>query len=274
MSCIFWALFMFPLSLPREINSLRYASFIGITAILYLVASIVIHSAMNGVEHHSHAIKEVKFGTDMLLALPLCMFSFCCQPNVFEIYVEMKNKSRIKMTKTAGYAMTVSTSLYIIAGVFGYADFGSSVKSNILKNYHPLHNYMMAVAFFAISFTVTMAFPLCIFPTRDAILHILKYQDVHHTPTKVRVLISGLLAVGALILGLLIPNIVVIFGFLGGLCGSMIGFILPAWFALRTEGFTVANVGKVDYYMAIILLVFGIVSGILGTAVSIYQTVE
>jgi len=266
---IFWALFMLPLSLAKEINSLRYASLVGMAATAFLVAAIVTHTSNDAPPLHNVSI--ARFDTNMLMSLSTFIFAYCCQTNCFEIYAEMVNRSVKKMTITAAVSMSACTSIYIVAGIAGSADFGSDTDGNILKNYkNPTETPYIAVAFIAMSITLTMAFPICIFPTRDAVLQILGYKDAYSTPDHVRLFTAGVLAVSSVLVGLFVPGIQILFGILGGVCGSSLAFIWPALFAIRSGGWTRENVGTVDFVLTWVLLVAGIAAGLLGTATSIY----
>lgn len=266
---MFWAVFMLPLSLAKEINSLRYASLIGMAATAFLVAAIVTHTSIDAPPMSNVTVAQ--FNTNMLMSMSVFIFAYCCQTNCFEIYAEMSNRSVRKMTMTAALSMSACTAIYIIAGVAGSADFGQDTDSNILKNYkNPTETPYIAVAFIAISVTLTMAFPICIFPTRDAILQMLGYRDAYSTPNHVRLFTAGMLAVTSVIAGLFVPGIGILFGILGGVCGSSLAFIWPALFALRTGEWTVAKVGLVDCILTWVLLIVGILAGVVGTATSIY----
>jgi amino acid permease len=272
---IFWAIFMLPLSLMKEINSLRYASLIGMAATVILVVAICIHAGQgphNG-KPVSENVKVAAFSMNMVVAVPTFTFAFCCQTNAFEIYAELKNPSVNKMTLLSAVSMAVCTCIYIVAGSAGVADMGDSIDDNILLNYgNPTSHAYVAAAVVGISFTLTMAFPICIFPTRDAVLQIMGYQDVYSTPAKVRVAVCVFLSTASLIVGLFVPGIGILFGVLGGVCGSSIAYILPALFTMKLDGWSRESVGVVNWLSTWALLVGGIVAGVLGTAVSLYET--
>ena len=119
-----------------------------------------------------------------------------------------------------------------------------------------------------------MAFPICIFPTRDAFIQLFGYKDAYTTPAKVRLAICFTLASASLIVGLYTPGVKVLFDLLGGVCGSSLSMIFPAAFALRSGGWTVDKVGRMDVYLTWILLVVGIVVGILRTVVPIVGMIQ
>jgi amino acid permease len=267
---IFWALFMLPLSLAKEINTLRYASLVGMASTAFLVSAIVAHASIDAPPMEN--ISVARFDTNMLMSMSVFIFAYCCQTNCFEIYAEMTDRSVNKMTLTAGLSMSACTLIYIIAGVAGAADFGQDTDGNILKNYkNPTETVYIAVAFVAISVTLTMAFPICIFPTRDAILQMMGYKDAYSTPSHVRLLCAGTLAVTSVTVGLFVPGIEMLFGILGGVCGSALAFIWPALFILKTGEWTRETAGLGNMVATWALLVLGIVAGVLATATSLYS---
>jgi amino acid permease len=266
---IFWSVFMLPLSLAKEINTLRYASLVGMLSTGFLVSAIVAHASL---DHPSTLnITVARFDTKMLTSLSTFIFAYCCQTNCFEIYTELKDRSVRRMTIATAVSMTACTTIYMIAGLAGAADFGMETHSNILKNYkNPTETAYIAVAFVAISVTLTMAFPICIFPTRDACLQMMGYKDAYNTPSHVRVAVAGGLATFSIVVGLFVPGIQILFGLLGGVCGSSLAFIWPAVFAFRAGGWTVAEVGRANVVATWLLLICGVLGGVLGTATSLY----
>ena len=90
----FFALLMFPLSLLERINSLRFTSFFGVFSICYLVFATVYHSTnfmlQEGFDVTWGEAKLVNFNIlDFAQAMPIIMFAFTCQVNVFSIYDEL-----------------------------------------------------------------------------------------------------------------------------------------------------------------------------------------
>ena len=268
---MFWCLFMLPLSLAREINTLRYASLAGMAATVFLVIAITVHAVQD--EAPISNIPIMKFEVSTIMALPIIIFSYCCQTNSFEIYAELKDRSVNKMTLTTLISMGACTCIYIVCGLAGVADFGSDVDGNILNNYpNPTKTAYLAVAFVGVSITLTMAFPICIFPTRDAVLQMLGYKSAYKTPPHVRVPVAGMLAVSAVIAGLFVPGVSVMFGLLGGICGSTLAFMWPGFFILKTGKWNRAHgVSYLSLFCTYALIIGGGIGGILGTAVSIYQ---
>jgi amino acid permease len=124
---------------------------------------------------------------DILKAIPVFTFCFCCQPNAFEIYAEMKSPTVHKMTFTSAVSMYACTAIYLVASLSGVAEFGTTVDGNVLRNYTDVtKKWYLLIAMPG----VTMAFPICIFPMRDALLQAVGYADAFDVPTRPRTIAS------------------------------------------------------------------------------------
>ncbi|EPY41520.1 amino acid permease-like protein [Angomonas deanei] len=88
---IFFFCIMFPLSLARQVNTLRYASIVGCASTLLLAMATVIRTIEKG-DTLSH-MPMARFDTDSVSAISTYVFSYCCQPVAFSIFLEMKNAS-------------------------------------------------------------------------------------------------------------------------------------------------------------------------------------
>jgi amino acid permease len=146
---------MLPLSLLRDINSLRYASLVGFLATIYLVVAILIYACANE-KHDIDPAHKIDF--NFWSSLTVFSFSYCCQTNAFEIYHELKMPCPKRMRNAGIISMSFCTALYIISGISGLAAFGTGIESNILANFKdPQNTPYVLVAFICIAFTVTMA---------------------------------------------------------------------------------------------------------------------
>jgi amino acid permease len=242
-------------------------------AIVYFIIIMAVHSAMNGLAEGVKHINYVEFGNDSVVGLSLILFAFCCQPNVFEVYTELREPTVPYMSKVGCVSMSCCVVLYLIAGFFGYAEFGSRVHGAVLANYDPDANTAIFIAYLCLTVKLTAAFALCTAPTRDSVLYILGWGSYHTVSTAKRVLVSFIIALLALGCGIFIPSLEIFFGFLGGVCGSMLGFVLPALFVMYSGSWTLSDVGPLDYFGSWFLLVFGIVAFVFGTGGSIYAAV-
>uniref|UniRef100_A0A7S1Q219 Amino acid transporter transmembrane domain-containing protein n=1 Tax=Neobodo designis TaxID=312471 RepID=A0A7S1Q219_NEODS len=271
---VFWGCFMLPLSLLRDITSLRYPSLFALVTLMYLILSMVIFAGTDKSAVWSDNVKYANFNVKMLEALPVLFFSYCCQCNSFEIYHEMRPGTVKRVGRAAMFAMLFATCCYGAAGVAGVAAFGDSTNSDILLSYTPTDHIYMIIAYLGFAFTITFSFPVCLFPMRDAMLQVLKLGNVYTCTTIQRIAVAGSLAASSLLIGLFVNKIVVVFDLVGGICGSSLAFTFPAIFALKSGAVTKENSGAPFYYLLWFIFGAGIFCGLFGTGISIYSMVE
>ncbi|ESL08194.1 amino acid transporter [Trypanosoma rangeli SC58] len=266
-----WLLGMFSLSLPKEINSLRYASVIGVACLIFFAVCMVMHAASNGLKGGmSSNLSLYGNGTTSLNGLSLFIFAFICQVNCFDVYEEMRDPSPNRMTRDTTLSMVCVGLLYFFAGFFGYADFGNAVTGSVLRLYDPKNDILMAISYVGIAFKLCGGFALCIQPSRDAIYYVLRWGKTSDVSTWRNVLVSGFLALAALILGLFIPSITVVFGFLGSVCGGFLAFLFPAFFYMYSGNWSLKEVGWANFIATYSLIFLGVFTVVFCTALTIY----
>jgi amino acid permease len=266
----FWLVFMFPLVFPRQINSLRYISAFGILFILYFAFVVIIHSAMNGLSAHPRpAVRIANSGNTAIEGLGVFIFSFMCQINCVEVALEMRPRSLRRFTICTCVSMTICGVLYYITGLFGYLDFGA-IKGSILLKYDPLKQPQIFVSYVGIFIKICASFGLLNNACRSALYPLIGWDP--YTVAYWKYLIGAiLLAVLVLMLGLFVPNVNMVFGFTGGVCGGSVGFILPALFVMYSGGWSLRSVGIVNYCCTYLILCAGVVAIVFGTGATIFS---
>lgn len=272
--CILWFFILFPLSLPKEINTLRYSSTIGVAAICYFVLAMVIHSSTHGLpETDANGLAWGNFSDDAVVGLSLIMFAYLCQTNVFEVSAEMERGTAKRVVSVSGISMGGCLILYIIAGFFGYADFGRVVQGAVLLNFDAKKDINIAVAFGMLIVKLCAAFALAIHPARDSAFYVLGWGSYLTVPRYKRLVLCTVMSIAALVLGLFIPTIEIVFGLLGSVCGGLLGFIFPALFVMYAGGWSLESVGVGHYIATLVLLFGGVACMVFGTLASIYGLV-
>lgn len=267
-----WFLGMLTLSLPKEINSLRYASTIGVTMVCFLVLCMIIHSAQNGLAHGiPPGLNWTNSGLQAINGLTTYIFAFICQVNVFEIYTEMTRPTPRRLTINSMLSMGMVAILYWLAGFFGYCDFGAEVNNtSVLLLYRPREDIIFSVAYIGMVVKLCVGFAICIQPARDALYYCLHMGKTSDVKDWFNWIISGFLATSALLCGLFVPNINIVFSLLGGVCGSFLGFLFPAYFFIYAGGFTYERVGFWHYFGCFILIIGAAVALVFGTVAAFY----
>ncbi|PWU96477.1 arginine permease [Trypanosoma cruzi] len=191
--------------------------------------------------------------------LSIFMFSYLCHMNCFSIFGEMRKPSARRMTLHTACSMSLCCIAYIVAGFFGYADFGDEVTDTVLVFYDVRRDVLMAIAYAGIVLKLCVGFALCMQPARDCCYYIIGW-DVATIPAWRNCLFCGVMALCALLLGLFIPVLNTVFGLLGSFCGGTLGFCLPALYRMYCGNWSLGTVGIVNYVCTYLLLMAGVVA--------------
>lgn len=266
-----WLFLMLPASMPKRINSLRYISAIGVAFVVFLVFVVVGYSARDAF-HDGVRTDLVMFrtGNHAIQAVGTFIFCYLNHVNAITIAREAIPHSVRRMTITATLSCCVCAVLYFLMGFFGYCLLGPTVSGNILLYFDPFQNPVFFVCFVGILIKLVASFSQNMFACRTSLFQVLRWE-VDTMPYWLHSLVAGAFAVAALILGLFVTQITVVFSLVGSFCGGIIGFLIPATFYMYSGGFTLKKVGLFDYVLTYILLVAGVVAVVFGTISTIYN---
>ena len=128
---VIFSILLLIVSLPRQLNALRFTSFISFFISVFVVFSIIGLCFCALESQNSDFIDRWNFAlyeSDITIAgifnsLPLIIFAYMYQPNIPAIYHEMKDKSMFKMKKVLASGTAIASFSYIFTGVFGYVTF-------------------------------------------------------------------------------------------------------------------------------------------------------
>ncbi|CBZ29089.1 putative amino acid transporter [Leishmania mexicana MHOM/GT/2001/U1103] len=268
-----WVAVILPMCLPKEINSLRIVSTVAILFVVFFTVTCVIHSSRS---LHARGMRDdlVTFqtGNTAINGLSGLMFAFIAQVNAPEISREMYKFSVHRVFLSALLGMSLCANLYFLTGLFGYLDFGPEVSDSILAMYNPLKDHLMAVSYIGMMLKICVGFALHLIPCRDCVYYMIG-TEVSQVPWWKNAILCSLQAAAALVAGLFIPRITVVFGLLGGFCGGFVGFIFPSLFMMYSGGFSTARVGWGHFLGTYALLLTGVVAVVWGTSAAIHGAV-
>ena len=169
----FWTVFMLPPSCSRVVDSLRFTSFFGMCAMVWLTVAVMWHAAAGSRHpdrpHPPPAVDVWAVRWDLLVSTPIVLFAYTCQINVFAIYDELCPQTPRAMVRVSTWGIALCFAIYFLIGLAGYADFGAQTQGNILNNYAPTlaqSSWVVQSAFVATALAITMAFPLVVHPLR------------------------------------------------------------------------------------------------------------
>ena len=131
---IFWATIfsfamLFPMSLPRSINALRFTSFFGVLCSVYLSLAVffVFYCDKDLVPDPKKNLQDANLFTlsfsGVVSSFPLIIFAYMYQVNIPAIYTELETRNNKQMSRVLVLGTIGAVMLYIIVGVWGYATF-------------------------------------------------------------------------------------------------------------------------------------------------------
>jgi len=66
---------------------------------------------------------DLQSGWGIFTSWSILLYAFCCHPNVLDVYRELKDRNKKRMSKVLGSVVFVANNFYLIVGFFGYVTF-------------------------------------------------------------------------------------------------------------------------------------------------------
>ena len=174
------AFLIFPLTLFRKFDSLKFTSFVAIACILAFVALVCIYGMygiVNGAggEVRSGTMNIWPRGVDMLAAFPIMLFAFLCHQNTFPIYREMQDPSPSRMNVVSHWSVAICVLVYLGSGLFGYSITKGDTESDLFNNFDVTGGAInVAVDIISVGFglAIIFSYPVVVWEARRNIQHL------------------------------------------------------------------------------------------------------
>ena len=165
--------------------------------------------------------------------------------------------------------MGSATLIYLAVMVLGFETFGLASQGLILNNYHVSKDLLATLGRIATAISIIGAHPLLFTGLRDSFLNILPPQ-VAAKPSA-WFLSTVLLLGSATGISLLCKDVGLIVSLVGSSLGSAIVYIFPAYMYLHMlkKRKDLPRVSKPEAVLLHLTILFGIVSGIIGTTITL-----
>ncbi len=180
---IFWISFslifiLSPLCYLRNLDSLRYTSFVALIAIGYLVIMIISHFLINDTVPLRGNINYFKIYnlSQLLTTFPIIVFAYTGHQNMFSIINELKDKSSSNIEKIIKTSMSISGFLYLLVGILGYLSFGDNVGENVIAMYEKSISSTIGRCSFIL--LVLLSYPLMCHPCRLSVNNIIYWIQI------------------------------------------------------------------------------------------------
>ncbi|CAG9798109.1 unnamed protein product [Chironomus riparius] len=224
-------LFIIPLSFLKNIQSLSFVckASIGFYIILTFKTILESFSRFKNDENWSSNI-ELWNTENILQCLPIFSMAMSCQMQLFEVYENITSFDRIR--QNIFHATSICLVVYTVIGFFGYVAFyNQTLSGNVLLNFTPSFSTDIITLGFIMS--LACSFPLVIFPCRTSLASLI-YRKVHHSdispyvPESKYKPLTIFIIISTMFVGILIPSVEVVIGFVGSTIGVLICMIFPA----------------------------------------------
>jgi len=252
----FWAivqttLFVFPISLFRDLTSMRYVSLLCFAISIYLTLAVMIEAFNPNITNFSENIQMITYweSSGFASCLAQVLFAFTCHPNVLDTFKELQRSSKKRMSKILGRTIAITFLDYIVIGFFGYVTFSNSLiqlaSADILTaNYN--NNVVITIAIVTLIFANIFGQPLGIKPAKDAFRDMLfdyseKKDDldgevmVKEESTVMHFVLISIVTFSQMFVGMYWTNLASFSNIVGGIVIPIICFILPSMFYLKLE---------------------------------------
>jgi len=222
---------VFPLSLLRNMSSLRFTSLLSVSCSLFLTVVLLTQFLASSplsrmsLDREHLASFEIK---NIFLTLPFFIYGYNCQPNIFPIYKELGTAEKKPMQKVIISGVGVGFCSYVVAAASGFLLFLDECEDNILLNdFNGAPELVVVQVLFTLA--MILAVPIFVNVMRRNVLNLLSGQGSVKSRLK-HVLVTALILSVNVAIAIAVPNFSDVFGFIGSTVNPITGYVLPTYF--------------------------------------------
>lgn len=183
-----------PLSFLKKLDSLKYASMVALSSVVYLVVLVFVHFMKNDiVDKGPVQVLKPHSATSIFASFPIFVFAYTCHQNMFSLVNELEDRGGKVINRVISTAIGTAMTLYLVVGITGYLSFGDNVEPNVIVGYP--QTVSSTVGRIAIVILVMLSYPLQCHPARASINHIMHYfkhvKVLSKKPSRTSLLSSG-----------------------------------------------------------------------------------
>ena len=257
-----------PLSALKRIDQLKYTSFLGLMAVVYLTLLAMVNVFVSPIapSEDIYAFRSPDFKD--LGRFGAFAFAFTCHQNVFPIYNELRDNSVFNMSALGFICIVISFMIYEVYGVFSYINYANVLAEKSMFYYYSTENVAFQIARILFALLLAFSYPLLALPIRQSAQRLLplhpevqlRYANLIHLLLTAFILVF---TVGATMFQ---PDISNVIGLIGTMTSSVVCYIVPSIFYLKlTQG----KPWRIARISAVALCTFGLFVFIFGTIASI-----
>lgn len=164
------AFVLLPLSLAKDLQRLAYTSILGLIVLVYVLFVVIQDSILNSPPEISEEVHLCEWNFGIFEAIALYRHAFVAHYNAPKIFSELANPTLIRWTQLVGIAYSVAFVVYAEFAWAGFRRFQLSVEGNVLKNYGPQLNIL--IAWLGMGFSIAFTYPLVFNSAREAAINL------------------------------------------------------------------------------------------------------
>jgi len=239
-----------PLSCFKHLNGLRFFAMVTLLIIVWTTLMTVLFffragpafepCAMSGETLPCHGATFGTFPDDITelgKRASAFIFAFVCQMNIFTICNEVADTSPIRTNALIVIAHLVAGGLMFAAGLFSYATYGTQVQPDMLMSYP--NTRIIGITRLLYIVVAVVSFPVQAHPCRQAALALFgklvpPAASISRGGTKSWWAVTIGILLSSLIVGLLVDDLGIVYGLVGGTASTAVSYIIPAHLYIRT----------------------------------------
>lgn len=163
-------LVLLPLSLAQDLRKLAFTSVLGLSVLVYVVALVIYDSWQNSPAELSPDTVLAQWRMGGFEAIALYTHAFVAHYNAPKLFSEFSNPTQTRWATFVVCAYTIAFIVYSSFAWAGFRRFEGLVEGNVLRNYGPRVD--MLIAWLGMGFSISFTYPLVFNSTREAIVNL------------------------------------------------------------------------------------------------------
>jgi len=242
---IFTVTFVCPTVTLKNLDSLKFTSFIALICIAYVIILIISYAfdpKMDPCMDHG-VIKpgcrgKFEWGfpgdiQDFCGVISIFVFGFTCHQNMFSVANEIKRNTQRRLDRVMTFSLLICIGTYLVVSYSGYHTFGNEVNSDILKNM-PI-NIWTTVMRLVFSVNLSLSFALQCHPCRNSISNIIWSKSAWDLDKKWFFLITSLIVICSVTITMFVSSLGIVLAIVGATGSTSISYILPGIFYFQIQ---------------------------------------
>lgn len=216
-----------------SLSALRFSSFIGLCAVILLCVIVVVDYGRLSTPQTYSDVALVKIGHPNFLSISIFTAAYFSHFNLLPVNFELRQPTRIRLLRMLNWSVLVPTALYLVMGVAVYLTYPTSTQGNMLSSYDPDDKFI-TIGRIGLVASIACAMPLIAFPARkmleDIIVSLFRGSSDYSVARAL--IVSGFLISMEVGIAIHIPDVIIIWSFVGATLSSLLSFVFPPLFYL------------------------------------------